>query len=240
MALWLRRLEGSAYREQFVLRGGLLLDAWIANRRPVRDIDFLALMPLDEADAAVKSIASVGCSRCAPFEVVNREVIWAETPWPGLRYRLGPTPLQLDVGVGDPMVQLPRRQQVLGTSVLCCTPEVLYGWKVHGLFERGEGRWRAKDLWDLYLMQSCIDMNDALLIPALSIAFSSRQTALDVTRRFFREEWGQSPGSRKKWSRFCADVGPQADVVRDLQLVKCSVAARLGSLLNTMASEHVG
>ncbi len=232
MSEWLRRLESSAYRDALVLRGGLLIDTWIPGRRPVKDLDFLGLGSLSEAADAIEDLCSLEDS--SKFAIEARETTWEETPSPGVRYQLGPEPLQIDIAVGDPLVVAPHRRLVEGVSVLCCAVEIMYGWKAHGLFERGEGRWRARDLWDLYLMQTYLALDSTTLVQAVEIAFTSRQMSFDVTERFFQKEWGCSRGSQKKWAKFCLEAGPKANVIESLVEVKEAVAERLGTILKSI------
>lgn len=206
------------------------MDTWIPGRRPVKDLDFLGLGSLSEAEAAIKNLCNV--DGADGFTIVGVETTWEETPSPGLRYQIGPEPFQIDIATGDPMVVPPYRISVDGVSVLCCAPEIMYGWKTHGLFERGEGRWRARDLWDLYLLQNHLTLDPEILDQAVQTAFSSRNASYAIAQRFFEAEWGCSKGSQKKWSKFCLEAGPQANVVEDLLIIKQAVAEKLMSIMH--------
>lgn len=212
------------------------MDTWIPGRRIVKDLDLLGLGTLKEADEGIQALCATTCETAESdsFAIVAVETTWEETPSPGLRYQLGPQPLQIDVATGDPLVVPPRRIDVEGTTALCCTPEIMYGWKAHGLFERGEGKWRARDLWDLYLLQTCLDLDAQILNSAVAMAFTSRNCGFDVTRRFFGNDWGRSRGSQKKWARFRQEAGFQADVTADLFTVKDAVAATLRVILDSI------
>ena len=232
MGGWLRRLEDSKYRDDFVLRGGLLMDAWLPGCRSVNDLDLLGLGSLEEADQAINELCTVSGGDL--FEIIRVEKTWQETPAPGLRYQLGPQPFQLDIGTGDPLVVAPHRMQVAGASVLCVAPEIMYGWKMHGLFERGEGRWKARDLCDLYLLQERMTLDPRILNLAVDMAFRSRDTELAVTERFFDDSWGRSPGSQKKWLKFRNDPSLAAGIPQDLIAVKEVVAGKLSMILRSL------
>jgi hypothetical protein len=82
----------------------------------------------------------------------------------------------------------------------------MIAWKMHGLVELGErGRWRPKDLHDLFLYASlAVDENE--LRKALPLAFSSRGHGPSLLAPLMNEPtWGTSRGSRNRWKRFRRD-----------------------------------
>lgn len=224
----LRALATSPHGDRFVLRGGLVLAGLSPVPRRIEDVDLLCLDALEEAE---RMFASVCNGARLPL---SSERIWTETPWPGLRFRIvSEEPLQVDIGSGDPVVPLPFRAPIPGDSsgalLHRVRAETLYGWKVHGLFERGEGKWRAKDLWDLFLLQEHAPMDDLDRLDALRVAFESRSSAFELTHRFFTEDWGRSPSSRRKWETF-QRRGAMV-LLPPLQDVKRAVAAELEPLI---------
>src|SRR5262249_1418621 len=85
------------------------------------------------------------------------------TEFPGVRLTLRAglaepdLAVQIDVGFRDPFV--PPQEEVEYPSlagapfrVWCARAETMLGWKLHGLAEMGERRWRPKDLHDLLLI----------------------------------------------------------------------------------------
>lgn len=208
------------------------MDAWLPGRRIVRDLDLLGLGTLSEAKNAIESLCTA--DGASEFVIMAVESIWEETASPGLRYQIGPDVFQLDVATGDPLVVPPTLVQIEDLNVPCCTPEIMYGWKVHGLFERGEGRWRPRDLWDIYLLQTCLTLDAAILPKSVEIAFVSRNASFEITQRFFGDSWGRSRGSQRKWSKFCRETGAQSPVIADLYSVKNAVAAKLAPIIQSI------
>jgi hypothetical protein len=217
MEALLRRLERSPVASEWVLRGGLIMRHYSGPvPRPVEDIDFLALHPFDQASTAarIESIARIGIHDDIHFGALRSEVIWAETPFPGVRTFLAvnrapegaPAELRIDIGFGDPMDPPPAwidyPTEGGAVRVLACRPETLLAWKVHGLFERGAGQWRPKDLFDIHLLATHAPLDRALIPRALRLAFDSRGDSLALTSRLVAGELGRSPWSREKWSRF--------------------------------------
>ncbi|MBZ4421902.1 nucleotidyl transferase AbiEii/AbiGii toxin family protein [Myxococcus sp. RHSTA-1-4] len=216
----LRRLARSSEVEALVLRGGLMMRRWSGPvPRPVEDLDFLARFPFDAADTVrrLESVLRVEVEDGFSFGALRSEVIWAETAFPGVRVfvetRLpgveGTFELRIDTGFGDPMEPGPAWTEYgVGEGgvarVLACRPETLLGWKVHGLFERGKGRFRPKDLFDVYLLTRYAPLDAALLPRALRLAFDSRGDSLELMTRLMEGEFGRSPWSNEKWARYRA------------------------------------
>jgi hypothetical protein len=220
---WLRRVARSRHRERLVLRGSLLTQSWCAAadpgvvRAPV-DVDHTMLGTFD----AVEVRAMVDELLSAPDEPstfdpgsVTHEVIWAETAFPGLRTtvlgmtRSGTALLKIDLGVGDPLAVAPTWTSAFGEPpVLGVRPETMFAWKTHGLFEFGHGVWRAKDLYDLWLLGRYVSLEPMALEASVRVAFESRAAPLSLADRFlFTTDWGASGGSRRRWKSFARKAG---------------------------------
>jgi hypothetical protein len=212
LAGWLRRAAASAAAERLVLRGSLPLAAWCpARARLPADVDYLVPGQFDPDAAATlaRAIAALPDERGGTTIAIDRtELTWIDTPFPGVRAHARgrgadgqELTFHVDFGFGDPLAQPPAPTAIDGVGdVLACTPEVLFGWKLHGLVELGPGRWRAKDLYDLELLWTSVPLERTALRPSVELAFGSRGTglaALDDLRT--RAAWGTSRTSARKW-----------------------------------------
>jgi hypothetical protein len=226
---WLRRAVRHPGAEGLILRGSLLLDAWCPGRaRPPADVDYLVMAPFTvggdtppgfglasspESFDAGRLAALAGAIAAMPdeggpvLEIDRTELIWSETPFPGLRAHViarapdGASPFRVDFGFGDPL-SLPPRLAPIGAvgPVLGCAPETLFAWKLHGLVEFGRGRWRAKDLYDLDLLWAAVPLERDALGRAVELAFASRGLPLDALADFReRATWGTSRSGARKW-----------------------------------------
>ena len=116
---FLYRLGCSPFRQQFVLKGALMLTAWQSPyARPTRDIDLLG-----RTDNTVEHIVSTVqeiCQQSAPedglvFDAnsVTGESITEAANYAGVRVRFAAylgtarVPMQVDIGFGDPVVPAP-------------------------------------------------------------------------------------------------------------------------------------
>jgi hypothetical protein len=124
---FLYRLSRSTYAERFVLKGALLMLAWLGETlRPTRDMDFLGYGDLSP-DALSGALTTICTTPVEPdglvFEVdsIRIESIREEDAYGGWRAALRATlgnariPLQIDVGAGDAAIPAPS-----GSPTLLC------------------------------------------------------------------------------------------------------------------------
>ncbi len=247
LAAWLRR-AATAGDPAWIVRGSLVTAALCPGARAPADVDYLAPgRGADFDDAAVAArlytIAAAPDAQVA-LAIERTEVIWAESDAPGLRAHAiarvagGEVRFGVDVAVGDPMCVAPRAIAVADVgAVPACAPEMLFGWKVHGLCEFGRGRWRAKDLFDLDLLWRHAALDGAATRAAIALAFGSRGlplTALDDFRH--RADWGQSTGGRRKWR----GLARQHPAVDDFGATRDRVRGALTHLLGASTLAEVG
>lgn len=217
----LRRVSNSIYVDELVLRGGMLTRLWVpAERRIAEDVDFLGLYDFDIENTREKfrnilknTNKNTNFVDEVTFDIDSLEVtgIWLETEYPGARVNIDAAfadyqkNIQIDVGFGDPIV--PAAQWIdypmLTTEKLklqAATAETMLGWKLHGLVEQGFKRWRPKDLYDLMLFTSYIELDETKVRAAISTAFSSRNTTLEeIYYILSTPEWWDRSKNRGKW-----------------------------------------
>ena len=247
----LRRWALSAQSAAFVLRGGVLTQSCVSpERRPTRDLDFLGLFPRDLADtqARIEEILSIiepdGITLYP--ETLIGEIIWRETDFPGLRYRLDAEVmgtkmlLQIDVGFGDPVVPPARWMEypcLIGPSprVLAASWELLVAWKLDGLLDHGAKRWQAKDLYDLHLLTTHCYLERTTLTEAIRVAFETHGNSLgDLLTVLYDPAWWQSAPSRAKWEKF--RKAASCDIPDDLPGFASEVAAKLRPALEPIVT----
>lgn len=219
------------------LRGSLVLDALCPGARPPQDVDYLVPGAFDEAacEAAARAIASRPDGQTT-LGIERTEVIFGDTAFPGVRaHVVGEASgvadhFQVDFAFGDPLPAPARPIAIAGIGpVLACTAETLYGWKLHGLVEYGRGRWRPKDLFDLWLLGARVPLDRAALRAAVELAFSSRGLPLNALDDFrTREGWGLSASSGRKWRAFARRTPGAPDALEARGAVRALVDELLG------------
>jgi len=243
---WLRRVARSPHRDRLVLRGSLLTSVWCPGRHAA-DVDHLVLGGFTHAEACAlvdELLASPDDTTSFEPSTRTHQVIWPNTPTPGLRTTVmgrtrssTGTLMQIDMGQGDELALSPARgwfHEAAGTArVMGVNAETMYAWKTDGLFEFGHGSWRAKDLYDLWLIDRHVTLDHAALVVATRAAFRDQGMDLSVADRFlFTERWGASRGSRRRWESF----GRKSWLSNDLPPILDAVAAVRRRLLSVFAS----
>jgi predicted nucleotidyltransferase component of viral defense system len=193
---FLYRLSRSEHAERFVLKGALLMLAWLGETiRPTRDADLLGFGELSE-----RSLARIF------GEVCNTEVepdglrylassirvvpIRPEDAYGGLRVtlqaRLGNArlPVQVDVGIGDAVMPEPEWLEYPGLLDLpqprlrAYRPETTIAEKLHAMVVLGEANSRMRDFFDIYALSEHEAFAADLLKRAVRATFARRRTPI--------------------------------------------------------------
>ncbi|TCP57470.1 nucleotidyltransferase AbiEii toxin of type IV toxin-antitoxin system [Tamaricihabitans halophyticus] len=182
---FLDRLTRTAYAEDFVLKGGILLAAY-GVRRPTRDADANAVgadVTADHLIAVVHDIAAIQTPDGVVFELdsISVQEIRVHADYPGFRVRVGVSigpwkgTATWDVSTGDPIVPAPRQvriDRVLGEPIVLLgyPPETTIAEKGVTILERGITSTRWRDYVDIVqLARQGID-SDELLRSARAVA----------------------------------------------------------------------
>lgn len=146
------------------------------------------------------------------------EVIFEQTDFPGIRVEIPvvkngiPTDsLQIDVGFNDPIPFGPLERSIETTgsqnrpgdrpTILIPRPETAFGWKLHGIVEREGFSWRAKDIGDLWLIATKVELDVEKMKESILISFSSRDAPLWRLDRLLFGKFGLSNESKRGWRR---------------------------------------
>jgi hypothetical protein len=193
---WLARLSASAYSDQFVLKGGMLLAAYDA-RRPTVDVDALARrMPNNEA-TVVERIAEIaeqpGSDDGVEFstETARARTIRDDARYQGLRIAMdtriarASVKFRLDINFGDPVTPAPRlidlpslRPDTPPVRVLGYPIETVLAEKIATAIYLGPASTRVRDYADIYTLTGRHDLAHAAVREALLATAGFRGTAL--------------------------------------------------------------
>jgi predicted nucleotidyltransferase component of viral defense system len=226
---WLFRLSESDLRDQFWLKGALLLQLWFDDPvRPTRDADFLGLRPagVDSLRKAVQAICRLPADDGMRFdpETVTVEEIREEAQYGGLRAKflgyLGNArcTMQLDVGHGDAVT--PGAENIEYPTLLADLPnprlkayprETAFAEKLEAIATHGMKNSRMKDYFDLHMLarEDAMDLN--VLARAIAATFSRRQTPLaDPLPTGLMPEFAKDPLKCLQWETFLKKNGLEA------------------------------
>jgi hypothetical protein len=194
---FLARLAASGHSDKLVLKGGVLLAAFLA-RRPTRDVDLQAQSVPNNTESILELIRSIAASAPADgvddglvFEAQHAaaEVIRDEDAYSGVRVSLtcrlvtAKISFHVDVNIGDPIwpapeqVELPR---LLGGRVrLRGYPmAMVHAEKIVTAIDRGTVNTRWRDFGDVYVLCGTHELAAVDLRAAITTVAAHREVAL--------------------------------------------------------------
>jgi hypothetical protein len=194
MERFLYRLSRSEYRDDFILKGALLLTVWNTPvGRPTTDIDLLGTTDnsIEKMVVIVKELCAVEVERDGLVfdeSTVAGEQIIQDADYEGVRVHvkgsLGNSriTLHLDIGFGD--VITPKAEDIKYSSMLGFPQPVLLGYnrestiaeKLEAMVKLGSRNSRMKDFYDIWLLSRQFDFECSLLRKAIGRTFKNRHT----------------------------------------------------------------
>ncbi|MDO4178540.1 MAG: nucleotidyl transferase AbiEii/AbiGii toxin family protein [Phascolarctobacterium sp.] len=195
MERFLERVSQSRYRDNFVLKGGMLITSMIGVKmRSTMDIDAsLQNITLDENEVTVivNEIIKIDLDDAIIFEIGDISNIMDEMEYPGirvsLRAQLGKlaVPLKIDFSTGD--VITPRAIQYSFALLLenrsirlwSYNLETILAEKLQTILARGVLNTRMRDYYDIHLLLGVYGekINSLVLHDAFIVTCSRRNTA---------------------------------------------------------------
>jgi len=218
---YLYRLSRSTYTEKFVLKGALLMFAWMGDTfRPTRDADMLGF-----GDLAPESLAKIFAELCAvPVEpdamtyladTLRLEPIRHDDDYGGHRVtlmaRMGAARLrvQVDIGIGDAVVpapewiEYPSLLDLPKPRLRAYTPATVIAEKFHAITVLGMLNSRLKDYYDLYSLSQGCDATSAAISKAIKATFRRRNTVVpDAWPIGLTSEFAGDAAKQRQWNAF--------------------------------------
>lgn len=190
---WLARLSASPYRDQFVLKGGMLLAAFDA-RRPTADMDALARGFANDVATVVSRVVAVASHQVPDdgvdfrLRTVTSRVIRGQDLYSGVRISMdcalasAIVKLRLDVNFGDPItpqpqeVELPAlRPGVPSISIIGYPIETVLAEKICTAIALGAANTRVRDYADVYTLTGRRDLMHTTVREALIATCNHRR-----------------------------------------------------------------
>lgn len=164
----LERLANSAYKKNFILKGGLLISSMIGiGERTTMDMDTTVRgiqMEEDEIVKAVKEILAVDVGDGIAFKYQNIEPIREDDAYNNFRVHLRAkygkidSPMKIDVTTGDVITpaaiqyEFPMLFDEKTVPVMAYTLETVLAEKYETIIRRNIGTTRARDYYDLHTL----------------------------------------------------------------------------------------
>jgi len=224
MERFLYRLSKSRFRDDFILKGGLVFEVQqLPGRRFTRDVDLLSC-----SENSMENIRKIIGEICN-LEVIPDGLLFdlrgiqveeirkpAESPGIRVRFRafLGSAkiPMQLDLGFSDEVYPEPKLV-VFPTLLEMVSPRILrYPWesvvaeKFEAMIRLGAINSRMKDFYDIWLLSRQIPFEGEKLAEAIRRTFSRRQTPIPNSESvIFGLQFAEH--RQPLWSQFAVRTG---------------------------------
>ena len=194
MERFLERVSLSSYRNNFILKGGMLVASIVGvNMRATMDIDTtVKALPLNEQDVQkiIKEICDIKLEDNVSFQIKSIKTIMEEFEYPGIRVMLEATldrmrqPIKIDISTDDVITpeavnydyKLMFEERWI--SVLTYNIETLLAEKMQTILKRGLANTRFRDFYDIYniLNYEKENVDQATLMKAFSATCQKRET----------------------------------------------------------------
>lgn len=220
MERFLERVSLSEHRDNFILKGGMLVSAMVGlENRATMDIDTsIRNMPLDTiaAKAMVEEIVAVPVDDNILFEINDFGTIMDDAEYSGVRISLNAfldatrIPLKIDISTGDAITPAAVNYQYKlmfeerYITLWAYNLETVLAEKIETVLSRSVLNTRLRDFYDLYVLQDTgLEIDKATLAAALTATARKRgsEQVLVLYERTL-DEIRISPLMREQWKRY--------------------------------------
>lgn len=233
MERFLERVSLSEHRDNFILKGGMLVSAMVGlENRATMDIDTsIRNMPLDTiaAKVMVEEIIAVPVDDNIRFEINDFGTIMDDAKYSGVRISLNAfldatrIPLKIDISTGDAITPAAVNYQYKlmfeerHITLWAYNLETVLAEKIETVLSRSVLNTRLRDFYDLYVLQDTgLEIDKATLAAALTATARKRgsEQALALYERTL-DEIRISPLMREQWERYQGKNNYAAGIVWD-------------------------
>ncbi|MBQ9035989.1 MAG: nucleotidyl transferase AbiEii/AbiGii toxin family protein [Erysipelotrichaceae bacterium] len=196
MERFLERVALSRYRNNFILKGGMLVAAVVGlDTRATMDIDTTVKslhLDMENARRVIEEIISVEIPDGVDFSITRATDIMEEHDYSGIRFMLEATmdnlrqAIKIDISTGD--VITPRAVEYSyhlmfenrSISLLTYNLETLLAEKMETIMSRGTANTRMRDFYDIYVISSQKSFDQDVLKNAFYATSEKRETIVQI------------------------------------------------------------
>lgn len=194
MERFLERVSLSKYRDNFILKGGMLVAAMVGlNARSTMDIDTTvkgARVDVNNIEELISSIISISLDDGVNFQIKSISEIMDEAEYPGIRVSMTTkfdgvrTPLKIDISTGDIITPKEIRYSFKlmledrSIDILAYNLETVLAEKMETIITRTTTNTRMRDFYDIYILRQLYKntLNLQILHDALFATARKRET----------------------------------------------------------------
>ena len=195
MERFLERISLSTYKENFILKGGMLVAVMVGiDARSTMDLDATIknqVLSIENTEKMIREIIDVPIDDGVTFTIKGLAEIMDAAEYGGIRVSLEAmletmrTPLKLDISAGDIItpsevsytVKLMFEERTI--SIMAYNLETVLAEKLETIITRGTANTRLRDFYDLYILQTdhSHGIGRDLFAKAFAATCEKRQTA---------------------------------------------------------------
>ena len=196
MERFLERVALSRYRNNFILKGGMLVAAVVGlDTRATMDIDTTVKslhLDMESARRIIEEIIAVEIPDGVNFSITRATDIMEEHDYSGIRFMLEASmdnlrqAIKIDISTGD--VITPRAVEYSyhlmfedrSISLLTYNLETLLAEKMETIMSRGTANTRMRDFYDIYVISSQKSFDQDVLKNAFYATSEKRETVVQI------------------------------------------------------------
>ncbi len=194
MERFLERISFSAYKDRFILKGGMLVAALVGlDARSTMDIDATikgATVNVEEMENIIHDIIHVPVEDGVTFYVKSISEIMDEADYPGVRISMETlfdgvrTPLKVDVSTGDAITPREVRYsfklmlEERSIDIWAYNLETVLAEKLETIISRATTNTRMRDFYDIYILNELygVSLDVEIFARALKATAKRRET----------------------------------------------------------------
>lgn len=221
MERFLERVSLSTYRDNFILKGGMLVASIVGvDMRATMDIDTtIRALPLNAIDAKriITEICAVPVEDGVQFNITSVSNIMTDFEYPGIRIALEATlermrqSIKLDISTDDVITPSAIKYKFKlmfedrAISLLTYNTETLLAEKIQTILSRGIANTRMRDFYDVHsiMKMHSEEVDKTLLLNAFRATCKKRETEFlkeDISEALAQIE--KNEGMAQMWDQF--------------------------------------
>lgn len=191
------RLSQSAHRDNYILKGGMLVTQWLDHdNRETRDADFLSFgeADIETIKAIFAEIMVIAGDDGLEFDTgaLTASTIREETEYGGIRLKTNAylertrIPITLDIAFGDALtdasqtLDYPSLLDMERPSIRAYPPTQVIAEKFQAVVALGLANGRMKDFYDLWAIPKAMPVAEQELAAAIAATFERRATPIPI------------------------------------------------------------
>lgn len=221
MERFLERVSVSRYKDNFILKGGMLVSSLVGiERRATMDIDTTIKdqnLSIDDARRIVNEIISIPLDDEIRFEILDAEEIMEGADYTGVRLSLRAKldtmkiPVKIDISTGDVITPAEvlysyklmfeeREIELLSYNLITILAE-----KIETVISRGTANTRLRDFYDIYILSELYaDRVDKAMLAVAIKSTSTKRGSQEVVKDSVTiiDELRSDPGMKSQWVNY--------------------------------------